>query len=232
VYEFDRTPATLKVRSKLTAILVPNHIHVLKATKDGVSDQAVLDVAFPDSDLTFEPAGAGTGAVREAVAGAAHALSGVSQVLFLMALVMAGRTRRELLVLTICFLASQVAAALILPHTGWYPAPRFVEAASALTIAYLAVEMLLFPKAGQRWAVVMVLGAIHGLYLSLLLSGKMYRAAYVLPGAAFAQLAALALFAVAWMFLLRSAPAIRPVTWAASMLLAVGLGWFFIRLRG
>ncbi len=231
LYEFDRNPAALKVRSKLTAILVPNHIHVLKATKDGVSDQAVLDLAFPNADLTFQPASARTGAIGEAVAGAAHALSGVSQVLFLMALVMAGRTRRELLVLTICFLAAQVAVALILPHTAWYPAPRFVEAASALTIAYLALEMLMFPKAGQRWAVVTLLGAIHGLYLSLLLSGTTYHAAYILSGATFAQLTAVAFFAGAWMFLLHAAPGMKPVTWASSMLLAVGLGWFFVRLR-
>jgi hypothetical protein len=41
--------------------------------------------------------------------------------------------------------------------------PKFLEAAAALSTAYLAVEKLLVPQAGQRWLVVAILGVFHGL---------------------------------------------------------------------
>ena len=51
------------------------------------------------------------------------------QVLFIAALVLAARSRRELIVMAAAFLAGQCASVAILPSTGWQPAARFVEAA-------------------------------------------------------------------------------------------------------
>jgi hypothetical protein len=85
------------------------------------------------------------------------------------------------------FLAGQIAAALVVPRTAWQPPARFVEAAAGLTIAYLAVEILVLPKAGMRWLIVAVLGAFHGLYFELFLRTTGYRALYVLSGAVFAR---------------------------------------------
>ena len=82
------------------------------------------------------------------------------------------------------FLAGQTAAACIVPLTAWQPPARFVEAAAALTIAYLAVEILALPHAGMRWLIVAVLGAFHGLYFALFLRTTGYSAVYVLAGAA------------------------------------------------
>jgi hypothetical protein len=120
----------------------------------------------------------------------------------------------------------------LVPGMIWQPAPRFVEAAAALTIAYLAVETLLLPRAGQRWLIVGVLGLIHGLYFALFLSGSEYSAAYVLTGVALAEVALIGLFALAFSRIARVLEAMRPVRLASAALLAVGLGWFFLRLRG
>ena len=79
---------------------------------------------------------------------------------------------------------------------AWQPAPRFVEAAAALTVAYLAVEILLLPEAGARWLVAGVLGVFHGLYFHLFLQTTGYAPALVLPGAALAELAAIAMLAL------------------------------------
>ena len=99
----------------------------------------------------------------------------------------AARSRKELLYLVGMFVAGQALACVLVPAINWNPAPRFVEAAAALTIAYLAVEVLLLPKAGQRWLVVGVLGVFHGLYLSLFLRETRFSMFYVLPGAAAAD---------------------------------------------
>jgi hypothetical protein len=57
------------------------------------------------------------------------------------------------------FLLGQIAAAIVAPRTNWDPAPRFVEAGTALTVAYIAVEILALPQAGKRWLIAGALGA-------------------------------------------------------------------------
>jgi len=124
------------------------------------------------------------------------------------------------------FLSGQIATALIVPHTGWQPAPRFVEAAAALTIAYLAVEILFLPEAGMRWLIVAVLGAFHGLYFALFLRTTSYDAMYVMPGAAIAELAFVLVCAFVFSYLARRLAVLKPLPVSASVLLAIGLAWY------
>jgi hypothetical protein len=121
---------------------------------------------------------------------------------------------------------------LILPLTGWQPAPRFVEAACALTIAYLAVEILLLPQAGMRWLVVAILGVFHGWYFSLFITGSEFAAGWVLLGVVLTEIALLA--GLGWLLARLQTPleSLQPVRVSAGILLVVGLGWFFVRLRG
>ena len=129
------------------------------------------------------------------------------------------------------FLAGQAAAVLLVPLTGWQPAPRFVEAAAALTVAYLAVEILLLPQAGARWLVAGVLGAFHGLYFHLFLQNSGYRPGFVLAGAALAELAAVSILALIFSQVGRIARGLRPLQVSASALLVFGMVWFMLRLR-
>ena len=119
------------------------------------------------------------------------------------------------------FLAGQVATALIVPHTTWQPAGRFVEAAAALTIAYLAVEILVLPQAGMRWLIVAVLGAFHGLYFAVFLRTTGYNAWYVLTGAALAEIAVIAACALAFSHIRKHLASLRPVPVSASLLLVI-----------
>jgi hypothetical protein len=116
-------------------------------------------------------------------------------------------------------------------QVAWQPAPRFVEAATALAVAYLAVEILLLPQAGARWLVAGVLGALHGLYFHLFVQTTRYSPALVLAGAALAEMSAVALLALVLSRVGRMAKALRPVQLAASALLVFGMAWFLIRLR-
>ena len=127
------------------------------------------------------------------------------------------------------FVAGQCAAVFAVPMTGWQPAPRFVEAAAALTIAYLAVEILLLPKSGARWVVAGVMGVFHGLWLLLFVQGTRYHPALVLAGAAAGEVAVLAVMGWA---AARVAQSRRAVPAVASVLLVFGLAWFWMRVRG
>jgi HupE / UreJ protein len=166
-YEFAATVDRLDVECTFAAVTVPNHVHLLRATLGEKRDEAIFDLGFTRATLRFRPPTAAEIAVTQAGAGFVRALGGTVQVLFLAALVLAARSRRELLAIAAMFLVGQAASVLTMAHAAWQPAPRFVEAATALAVAYLAVEILLLPEAGARWLVAGVLGALHGLYFRL-----------------------------------------------------------------
>ena len=231
-YEFAQAPERIDVECSFPSITVPNHVHLLRAVMGGNRDQAVLDLAFSRATLRFRPPTRLEIAVTQIGSGFVRAWGGAVQILFLAALVLAGRSGKELLVLGAMFLAGQVASALIVPLTGWQPAPRFVEAAAALTVAYLAVEILLLPDAGLRWLIAGVLGAFHGLYFHLFLQSTGYRPALVLVGAAFAEGIATAVLWFVFSRITRVTRVLRPLQVSACALLAFGMAWFVLRLRG
>ncbi len=230
-YQFAAPVDRLDVECTFHAVTVPNHVHLLRVENGGKRDQAVFDFSFPRATLRFRPPTVLETAITQAGGGALRAWSGAAQILFLVSLVLAARSRRELVVLTATFLAGQIAAALIVPRTAWQPPPRFVEAAAGLTIAYLAVEILALPKAGMRWLIVAVLGAFHGLYFEMFLTTTGYRALYVLSGAVLAEILLIFVCAVLFGYLVRRLTAWRPVPVFASALLVTGITWFFLRLR-
>ena len=231
-YEFDAPVESIDVECTFYAVTVPNHVHLLRASMGGKHDEGIFDLTFTHTTLKFRPPTAFEVAATQSGAGFVRALTGSIQILFLAALVLAARSGRELLAMVATFLAGQVACVLMMPLTAWQPAPRFVEAAMALTVAYLAVEILLLPKAGARWLVAGVLGGFHGLYCHLFLQTTGYRASLVLAGAAIAELLSVGLLALLFWKFRQVARELRPVQVGASGLLVFGLVWFAMRLRG
>lgn len=231
-YEFAEPVEEIEVESRLHAVTVPNHVHLLRAVKGDKSDQAVLDLSFPRATLRFEPPSAFEVAVRQTVAGMLRAAGGAAQLLFLLALVLAARSARELAALGAMFVLGEAVSCLAAPRLGFGPAARFIEAAAALTVAYLAAEILLLPAAGQRWLVAGVLGLFHGLYFEAFVRTSAYAPGYVLLGAAVAEAALLGLLGLAYWRLVRFQPPAPLLRAAAGLLLATGLMWFGERLRG
>jgi len=228
-YEFPAPVDGLEVECTYASVTVPNHVHLLRAYRGDKTDQAVFDLSFTTAELRFRPPSAWETAVQETIAGFMRAAGGLAPLLFLASLVLAARSRRELLTLTVAFLAAESLACAIAPRLAFPLSPRFIEAAAALTIAYLAFEIILLPKSGMRWLVVGVLGLFHGAYFSMFLAESGYHAATFLCGVAVAELLLIALFALALAQLTRLAWMKRAVPVAASMLLTVGLVWFFVR---
>jgi len=231
-YEFPQPVDKLEVACTFHAVTVPNHVHLLRAVMGERRDQAIFDLSFSTAVLRFRPPTPAEIAVTESGAGAMRAAGSVMPVLFLASLVLAARSRRELVAIAGTFMVGQIASVLIVSRTTWQPAPRFVEAATALTLAYLAVEILLLPAARGRWAVAGLLGAFHGLYFLLFIQSTGYAAGFVLLGAVTTQLVLVTVFGVVLSRAARVTAALRPAQVSASALLVAGMVWFFLRLRG
>ena len=101
----------------------------------------------------------------------------------------------------------------------------------ALSIAYLAVEVLFLPQGGMRWLIAGVLGGFFGLSLYLVLAGSDFRASYFLGGVALGQTALIVLFSLILLLFRRRWPMLRLVQVCEGLLLLTGMAWFFLRLR-
>jgi HupE / UreJ protein len=217
-YEFSRIIDRVEVDCTLFQVTVPNHVHLLSAVEGAHSDQAVFDQTVPRAVIRFRPPSPVEVLFRGIAEGMWRALASPAA-LFLIALVIAARSPREAVLLTAMYLTGEWLTRPIAPRIPWPLAPRFIEAAVALTVAYLAVEILALPKAGKRWAVVLVLGLFHGLYFAS------FPATY-LAGAMLLQVALIA--GLCWIALRWSTPTLNRAF--AIGLLVISVGWFVFRL--
>jgi hypothetical protein len=226
-YDFAARIERLDVACTLYKVVAANHVHLLRAEIGAKHDQAIFDYTFTSATLRFRPPTATEIALAQAGAGGMRSVGGVAQALFLLSLALAARTKRELLAITGAFLIGLTTGALV----NWRPAPKFVEAAAALSIAYLAVEILFLPTGGMRWLIAGALGVFQGLYLALFVDTSGYRPEYVLAGAAIAGTTVTLLFGAVMFQIRKPMPRLADRVPAAA-LLVTGLAWFFLRLRG
>jgi hypothetical protein len=182
-FAWPEEAAVVEVQCDLPDVVAPNHVHVLRAVSPDGAEQQVFDYASRRQTFRFRPMGVAERIASEAKAGAARILLGPAQMLFLFALVVAARGRRELVQMAAAFLATLAATAVAVSVLDWQPPPGFADAAGALTIAYLAVETLTLPEAGGRWLVAGGMGAFHGLYFGLFLQQASMSPSAVLLGA-------------------------------------------------
>jgi len=217
-YEFPGLFDRLDVECTLYRITVPNHVHLLTAMQGPRSDQAVFDQSFTRAEVRFHSPSPAEVIARDLGAGSWRALTSAAGMLFLASLVIAARSGREAVLFLAMFIAGEWTVRWIAPRLPWQFSPRFLEAAMALTVAYLAIEILLLPEAGMRWMVVLAIGLLHGLYFAG------YPGPY-LAGAAIFQIVLVTLL----YFVIRgiSLSVRRGSAW---ILLASGLGWFALRV--
>ncbi len=230
-YEFPAPPDEIEVECTFAAVTVPNHVHILRATRGAVTDQAVFDFSFSRARLRFTEPSTLERAWSQFSAGGLRVVTGPFQMLFVLAVVLAGRKREELWSLAVAFLAAQTISALVVSATAWQPPARFTEAAAALTVAYLAVEILILPDAGFRWAVAAAMGVFHGFYFGSFLQQTGMDWTYVLTGVALADALLLVVFALLLGQAKRRTPWLRPVQAGAVVLFLIGMAWFIFRVR-
>lgn len=214
-YEFDRpVPDKIEVECTLFQVTVPNHVHLLYAVQGPNSDQQVFDQRFRQAEVRFHPPSRAELIAKAAAAGIARWSKSVPGLLFLAVLVLAARKLRDMGILTIAFLTGEWLARPLSLHIPMSFSPEFLEAVLALTVAYLAAEIVFLPDSQARWAVVPILGIAHGLPFAA------FPSTY-LTAASITQAIVLA---VLWLIARKI-----PVSWrrpAAGVMLIAGIGWF------
>jgi hydrogenase/urease accessory protein HupE len=98
--------------------------------------------------------------------GIEHILSGLDHLLFVVALVISVRTRRELILIVSSFTVAHSITLVLGTFELLSASPRLVEPLIAATIVYVAVENLLRPNPAARPALTFGFGLIHGLAFS------------------------------------------------------------------
>lgn len=231
-YQFTSPVDRLGVDCTFYEITVPNHIHMLHADRGGKSDQAILDSTFSSAILAFRPPTQVELAVEQAGAGAFRVWKSWALLFLLLALAIAARRVSEFVALAAAFSGGLWVGTAWLLNTTWQPSPRFTEAAIALALAYLALEILVFPKSSGRWLLAIVFGAFAGMYFAQFVSDSGYRFGYVLSGATIASLVSLGAAGLIAAIAVRHRFQNILSRILAAGLLATGSVWFIVRLRG
>lgn len=225
-YRFPEPPKAVAVRCEFPAVTVPQHVHVLRSGEGDMVRQTVFDITYTEAEIRFTPPTWRETVATESGAGFRRALTSPELLLFLLALALAGRSKQELAACAGGFLVAQGLVAVV----GGMIAPaapvRFLEAAAALTVAYLAAEILFLPDASMRWLACGAMGTFHGLFFATLLGAAQMSPAYFLPGALAGEGLALALLGSVRLRYVGS----RAEQLGAILLLVGGLGWFGLRV--
>lgn len=231
-YQFTNPVERLGVDCMFYEITVPNHIHMLHADRNGKSDQAILDSTFSTATLAFRPPTKAELMAEQSGAGAFRIWTSWAILLLLLETALAARGARELVTLAAAFGVGLWIGTAALLRTSWQPSPRFTEAAIALALAYLALEILVFPKSRGRWLLALVFGGFAGMYFAQFVADSGYQFAYVLSGATVAALLTIGVAGLAGWVVARSGFRNILSKIVASGLLLTGSVWFIVRLRG
>lgn len=227
-YQFEEAPAKVRVRCDFPSVTVPQHVHILRSGEGAAARQTVFDITVREADIRFVPPTRFEVIGTEAGAGVRRTITSPELLLFLIGLAFAGRSVREFLSCAGAFLLAQALLAVGGQAIGWELPVAFLETAAALTVAYLASEVLFLPDAAKRWLVCGAMGCIHGLFLGAYLGASGMNPAIFLPGALATE--ALLGAGIAWIRLRFASK--RSEQLAGLLLLVAGLGWFGLRILG
>ena len=225
-YRFPAPPPKLTVRCNFPAAISPHHVHILESGQGQAARQTIFDIVSREAEIRFTPPTRWELIRSQGAAGIRRIASSPESLLFVLALALAGRRRRESVECAGAFLAAQGVVAVLGWSFGWNLPARFLEAAAALSVAYLAAEMLFLPAAGRRWLVCAGIGCFHGLFLAAFLDLSDMQPGYFLAGALGCEALLLAPLGV----LRRKTVGTGVERLIALLLLVCGIGWFGLRL--
>lgn len=174
------------------------------------------------------------------VAGIEHILTGYDHLVFLLGLVLVRARVRSLLALVTAFTAGHSLTLSLAVLGLWSPGTRLVEAAIALSVAYVGIENFFVRDGARRWRITLPFGLVHGFgFAGALQAIALPRA--LLPAALVAfnlgveagQLAVLGLV-VPLIVVLRRRPwfEVRVVPIVSGLIAVAGAAWFVARLAG
>ena len=227
-FRFEAPPSKVDVRCDFPSVTVPQHVHILRSGEGELARQTVFDITVREAEIRFVPPTRMEVVRTQVAAGGRRAITSPELLLFLLALALAGRSLREFLACGGSFLLAQLLLSLGGRLIGWDLPMGFLEASAALSVAYLASEVLFLPEARKRWLVCGAMGCIHGLFLGAYLGASGMNPALFLPGALGTE--AVLAAGIGWMRLKLASK--RSEQLVGILLLVTGLGWFGLRILG
>lgn len=237
-FDCSQPIAQLRVHDRLPAVLGASHHVIALLTWDGGSQSHAFSAAQPtlQADLRHNAAPHGAGSFF--LLGVEHIATGYDHLLFVLALVLCGRSLLTLL---------KIVTAFTLAHSITLGAAAFdlvtlpsalVEAAIALSIAYVAFENL-YPRhaISRRWTISFGFGLVHGFGFSSVLKeiglpkgNELLALLNFNLGVEAGQIAAVALVVPALLWLRKTRFERHVVRWVSLATLVAGLALFVWRV--
>jgi hydrogenase/urease accessory protein HupE len=235
-YDGAQPADTVSVRSTVLTDLYPDHRVIAEVVRDERHEQVVFQHgnAFESAAATASWWQTGQTFL---LLGIEHILTGYDHLLFLLALLVAGRSARQLIAIVSSFTIAHSLTLGVATFGLVEPPTRIVEAAIALSIAYVGVENLLVKAIHGRWRLAFVFGLVHGFgFANVLREMELPRAALASSLFTFnlgVEIGQLAVVLLLWPILRavqRSAYA-GPVTrWVSGAVTICGVFWFIQRV--
>ena len=234
VYALPHAPISLALRIDLLTDLYRDHRTIAEIVRGERRDEFVFQ-----RGNTFEAANDAWWQAGRTflLLGVEHILTGYDHLLFLLALLVAGRGIRQLVAIVTSFTVAHSLTLAVATVGLVQPPPRLIEAAIALSIAYVGIENLLVSDVRGRWRLTFVFGLVHGFgFANVLREMELPRAALASSLFTFnagVELGQVGVLLVVW-------PALRavqhsayavPITRAVSVVvIAFALVWFVQRV--
>jgi hydrogenase/urease accessory protein HupE len=155
----------VEVRLGFVGRLPPGHVHLARLETAGGPEERVADAATPAFTVRPERDLAAT-ALRFVALGVEHIATGWDHLAFLLGLLLAAGSLRDVLASLTSFTAAH-ALTLALATLGVIsPSPRLVEPLIAASVAWVGIENLRALRAGAaprpRWPAAFAFGLVHG----------------------------------------------------------------------
>lgn len=164
---YPRTPGSrLTITSNVPRLLARGHRELVSIADEAGSSLAERMIDAASSDVSVDLDG-GASVDRSALwfarLGVEHILGGYDHLLFLAALLLVVRERREVVTVVTAFTVAH-SLTLAAAAFGWIDIPaRIVEPLIAASIVYVGIENLCRREPGARWPLTFAFGLIHGL---------------------------------------------------------------------
>ena len=172
------------------------------------------------------------------VLGIEHIFTGYDHILFLFGLLLVGRGFRNLVIIVTSFTVAHSLTLSLAMLGAIEPATWTVEAAIALTIAYIGLENLIASEVRHRWKTTFAFGLIHGFgFASVLRVMDLPQRALAISlftfnlGVEIGQVVIVGLMLPFLLFLERTHYRKLVTQVASSVIVALGLFWFYQRVR-
>lgn len=233
-------PDALPVRVAVRVLMLTgaSGYNLAKIRAGGGFEEHVFDRDHPEVIVGSAPGVVAT-FQRFFALGVEHIATGYDHILFLIALLLVGGGLRALVAIVTAFtVAHSITLSLAVLDVVHLPS-RLVESAIALSIAWVALENMVFDRVRGRWRITFTFGLMHGFgFASVLREMHLPRAGLIASLLAFnlgVEAGQLAIVLVTYPFialLQRSARRTMVVRGLSALILLLALWWFLERAFG